>query len=108
MTYAVHRAREMYSNHRIPNVGIPQKDNLNPYRVIFQNTNVPRTLQYILLKSNYPLSQGPVIPQLDCATEDNKSEEEIMETQTMFTHEKSAIPEHVSEHNIIVSIFSDF
>lgn len=89
VTYAVHRAREMYSNHRIPNVGIPQKDNLNPYRIIFQNTNVPRTLQNILLKSDYPLSQGPVIPQLDCATEDNKSEEEIMETKTMFTHEKS-------------------
>ena len=89
VTDAVRRGRELYSKHKIPNVGIRQKDNPNPNYIIVHNTHVPRTLQNILLRSEYPLSQGPVIPQLDCATEDKKSEKEIMVSKTIFTHEKS-------------------
>ena len=70
VTDAVRRGRELYSKHKIPNVGIRQKDNPNPNYIIVHNTHVPRTLQNILLRSEYPLSQGPEIPQLDCATED--------------------------------------
>ena len=78
------------SHHKIPNVGIPEEHKLNgiTFSKVIYNTDVPRTLRNILLQNPYPLSQGPVIPQLDCATEEKKSEVEIMESKTIFTHEE--------------------
>ena len=74
-------------NHKIPIVGILGKEEHNS--TVIYNTNVPRTLRNILLQSPFPLSQGPVIPQLDCATDERRSEAEIMESKTIFTHEES-------------------
>lgn len=82
------------SHHKNPNVEIPGEEKLNPmyssaFSKVIYNTDVPRTLRKILQKNPYPLSQGPVIPFLDSATEEEKSEVEIMEAKTIFTHEES-------------------
>ena len=47
---------------------------------------LPRSLQKILSKHPYPLSQGPVLLPLDSATEDNKSVESVLATKTVFNH----------------------
>ena len=58
---------------------------------------VPRSLQQILSNQSYPLSQGPVVLPLDCATEPglrsftgtSKSTSEVLRERTMFSHSDS-------------------
>jgi hypothetical protein len=62
-----------------------------------QAGHVPRTLQHILSKHQYPLSQGPVLLPIDCfSTEDKyesdpipKSVTEVLTTKTVFSHNVS-------------------
>ena len=80
------------TKHIPPNVGIEKVEKLNGYPHKYtENTDVPRTLQKLLQSHPYPLSQGPVIPPLVCATEDNKSESEILKAKTMFKHKTQGI-----------------
>ena len=60
------------------------------------NENLPRTLQTILLKHPYPLSQGPVMLPVDCVTTENfvrfpipQSFSEVLTTKTVFSHGES-------------------
>jgi uncharacterized C2H2 Zn-finger protein len=54
----------------------------------------PRSFQHILANLSFPLSQGPVVLPLDCATEAglkscygaNKSTSEVLRERTMFSH----------------------
>ena len=48
--------------------------------------DIPKTLQTIVVAHPYPLSQGPVIPPLDCMTEEKMTEREVINTRTMFRH----------------------
>ena len=57
---------------------------------------LPRTLQTILLKHSYPLSQGPVILPVDCFTTECyeksprfKSISDILTLKTVFSHDQS-------------------
>ena len=89
---AIIRGEYICSNHLTPWVGIQKKDKReSPHypHIYTENTDVPRTLQKLLQNNPYPLSQGPVILPLDCATEDKKSESEIVNAKTMFKHKKS-------------------
>ena len=45
-----------------------------------------RPIHQILSKHPYPLSQGPVLLPIDCATEDKKSINEVLTAKTVFTH----------------------
>ena len=58
--------------------------------------DLPRTLQKILLKHPYPLSQGPVMLPVDCLTSEHferspipKSFSEVLTTKTVFSHGES-------------------
>ena len=89
---AIIRGEYICSNHLTPWVGIQKKDKReSPHypHIYTENTDVPRTLQKLLQNNPYPLSQGPVILPLDCATEDKKSESEIVNAKTMFKHKES-------------------
>ena len=58
---------------------------------------VPRSLRQILTNLDFPLSQGPVVLPLDCATDggletfpgSNKSTSEVLRERTMFSHSES-------------------
>ena len=53
---------------------------------------VPRSLQQILMNLSFPLSQGPVVLPLDCATVEGrriKSTSEVLHEKTMFSHSDS-------------------
>jgi hypothetical protein len=47
---------------------------------------IPRTLQHILSRHPYPLSQGPFRPVVDCRTEDKPMHEDVTE-KTVFSHD---------------------
>ena len=78
-----------YNFHERPWVGIEE----NPvfyavtYRTII-NTEVPRTLQKIILNHPFPLSQGPVILPLDCSVDkEKKTENDVLASKTLFQHD---------------------
>ena len=58
---------------------------------------LPRTLQHVLTRYPYPLSQGPVVLPTDCLTTENyendpficKTVSEVLTAQTVFTHEET-------------------
>ena len=50
---------------------------------------LPKTLQHILCKHPYPLSQGPVFLPLDCATKEKRSVGELITAKTVFKHDVS-------------------
>ena len=58
---------------------------------------MPRTLQHILSKSKYPLSQGPALLPNDCFTTERyeyeppapKSASEVLTSKTVFSHDVS-------------------
>ena len=62
-----------------------------------QAGHVPRTLQHILSKHQYPLSQGPVLLPNDCFSTEEKYESEpipksvteVLTTKTVFSHNVS-------------------
>ena len=45
---------------------------------------VPRSLQQILTRSSFPLSQGPVVLPIDCNTEAMKLSAEVLADKTVF------------------------
>ena len=47
---------------------------------------VPRSLQQILTRSSFPLSQGPVVLPIDCNTEAMKLSAEVLADKTVFEH----------------------
>ena len=62
---------------------IPVKIFSNDVKVIEE---ILRPIRQTLLKHPYPLSQGPVLLPVDCATEDKKSIDEVLSAKTLFTH----------------------
>ena len=54
-----------------------------------KSSYVPRSLQQILTRSSYPLSQGPVVLPIDCNTEAKKSVVEVLTDKTVFNHSDS-------------------
>ena len=64
--------------------------------LLIGNGQVPRTLQHILSKNQYPLSQGPVLLPNDCFSTEkyesepiSKSVTEVLTTKTVFSHNVS-------------------
>ena len=70
---------------------------MNPYCEINDEfVFLPRTLQQIMLKHPYPLSQGPVMLPIDCIATDDyeqhpipKSISEVLSAKTVFSHDES-------------------
>ena len=67
------------STHTKPFVGVKEPD-------IIQ---LPKTLQQILSRHPYPLSQGPVLLPVDCETENINSASEVLTEKTIFNHSDS-------------------
>ena len=64
--------------------------------LLIGNGQVTRTLQHILSKNQYPLSQGPVLLPNDCFSTEkyesepiSKSVTEVLTTKTVFSHNVS-------------------
>ena len=68
-----------------------------PYVSLIREGQLPRTLQHILSKSKYPLSQGPALLPNDCFTTERyeyeppapKSASEVLTSKTVFSHDVS-------------------
>ena len=103
---------------------------IKPFAMINDElVNLPRTLQYLMSKHSYPLSQGPVLLPIDCHVSEkweqlpkSKSISKVLSTKTTFSHDEkqgcfdwspvsggvSAWGQGVSSYELRVSSFQIF
>ena len=82
---------------RACSIKISEVFHILPYVSLIREGQLPRSLQHILTKSRYPLSQGPVLLPNDCLTTERyeyeppapKSVSEVLTSKTVFSHDVS-------------------